>query len=450
MRTRIIFLYFLVFACFSCLPINPGVSTDTPSGQSRPPLAYENRSYKESIRTVILSPSNRSNLSGSFDVSAREEPASPAALSLSIQNQQTLLLEFDDLQNSSKDYRGKIIHCTRNWKPSLLNDIEFLNDFNNFPIRQHRLSMGTKVSYNHYEWPIPSLKISGNYLLVVYEGSDEKNLVLSRRFVIYENVLSVAPLVMFSNDVALNKKNQRIQFDISYNGFQLSNPQQDVHVWIRQNYNWQASIQDLKPRRVNDFERKLIYDYFDQENEFLGLNEFRRFDMQSLRFLGFNMATIDRDGKITQVTLQTDRPRGGKAYLLNPDFNGRARIEHFETGRGKIEADYAQVVFRIKAEKQANPVHILGQAWDWEPKPENRLSYDAENGIYQGQLLLKQGEHNYAYATMAPSQKPDFSYWEGNYQQTENDYEIYVYFEPPSARFPRLLGYRLFNSNESR
>ncbi|MFM2401836.1 MAG: hypothetical protein RI950_1353, partial [Bacteroidota bacterium] len=77
-------------------------------------------------------------------------------------------LQFDDLGLNYPNYYFRLIHCQADWKPSSLAEIEYLQDFNDFPLRNPESSLGTKVPYLHYSVPIPTVKVSGNYIAMVY------------------------------------------------------------------------------------------------------------------------------------------------------------------------------------------------------------------------------------------------------------------------------------------
>ena len=64
-----------------------------------------------------------------------------------------------------------------------------------------------------------------------------------------------------------------------------------------------------------------------------------------------------------------------------------------------------------------------------------RLEYDAQDDAYYKEVLLKQGAYNYQYVV---GNSP--SAIEGNYYETPNEYDIYVYYRPSGARYDRLLG----------
>jgi hypothetical protein len=363
-----------------------------------------------------------------------------------------LTLEFDVLGKNDDYYKTKIAHCTLDWRISTLNEIEFINDFNEFEIRSYQTSAGTRVPYTHFSFQLPKVKIAGNYILKVFRNNDEKDLVMVRRFMVYENKVSITPKVKASTQNSEIAKNHQIEFEIDYPSLSLSNPREEIKVVIRQNYRWDNAIYDLKPLYIKDFDKKLQYTHYNLENNFKALNEFRRFDIKSTRFLGWGVDNIQLSDTLVRMEINEDKGRADKTYLKFPDYNGNYLIGHYESGRGMLESDYVLVKFKLKSREPAEGnVYVMGKFNDWMMTPENLMKYDEVKQMYQTQILLKQGEYNYVYALKkSTAAYADVSFWEGTFQETENDYDILVYYRPLGARTEQIIGYRAFNSNQVR
>jgi hypothetical protein len=75
------------------------------------------------------------------------------------------------------------------------------------------------------------------------------------------------------------------------------------------------------------------------------------------------------------------------------------------------------------------------------------MTYNQEKGMYQLDLLVKQGYYNYQYVFVPKgTSDTDEKYFEGSFYETENDYMILVYHRPYGARYDRLVGVKVFNS----
>jgi hypothetical protein len=92
-------------------------------------------------------------------------------------------------------------------------------------------------------------------------------------------------------------------------------------------------------------------------------------------------------------------------------------------------------------------IYIFGALSDWKCLPQNKMLYNPDTNSYEGTLLLKQGFYDYQYVFIPKdSNKIDNSMIEGSHVETENDYQILVYYHGFSSRYDRLVGYQRINS----
>lgn len=399
-------------------------------------LLFEDYIYDASIKSVQLYP----------QVKAPEDPSNalnPAVISL--QEPNPLVLEFDLLSERFTNFRVKIFHCNGDWSPSVLSEVEFLPEYNDFPLTDYQQAFGTKVPYYHYRFEVPKMKLAGNYLLVVHRDGNVKDYVISRRFMVYQSKVGISGRVSYSSNVQQRNTHQQVDFELSYNGYQILNPREDLKVMIRQNFRWNKMLSNLKPFNVRDFEQKIQYNFFNLENTLAGGNEFRMFDARSYQTKMTNVARIERNSEQNTLILSYDTPQSDKAFVDLNDFNGQYIIDNYETNRGATEADYVRVVFSLKMpELVGKNVYINGPFNDWKIGPANRMNYLDDLQLYQGTILLKQGIYNYNYLTEDPLTKQlSETELEGSHSQTHNVYEILVYHRPLGARADQLVGYRI-------
>ncbi len=170
---------------------------------------------------------------------------------------------------------------------------------------------------------------------------------------VYENMVGARMEPVISSGVGERFTMQQLNIDILYPKLNLVNPSQEVKLVLRQNHRWDNAKYNLTPSFVHDAQRRLEYTYYDLRNNFLGLNEFRVFDTRSLRYTGFNLASIDREANPTEVTLAIQKSRAKDVYARYPDINGKYLIDNREYGNGNTEGDYAWVNFLVKAETEA-------------------------------------------------------------------------------------------------
>ncbi len=357
-----------------------------------------------------------------------------------------LILEFDKLSEQMERFAVRIINCNADWSVSQLNPTEYLDSYNEFFITDRQLSFNTKVNYVHYRFEIPPVKVSGNYLIKVYEEGYETNVKLTRRFMVFENGASIASQFGSPTGVEEAQRNQQIQFSVNYGAFQLVNPMQQIKVVLRQNFRWDNAIVGLQPTFVRDFERTLDYQHFNLENNFKGGSEFRLFDCRNFQARNLNVAKQDIRPKINEIFINPDESRNGWAYNKPfEDKNGRYFIQNVLGRDGGTEADYMEVVFTLKSPAEVpGTVYITGGLADWQLIDEYRMKYFADQQCYQTVLVLKQGAYDYQYSYLRPDGKRDDVFFEGSHARTGNSYEILVYLRPVGGRSDRLIGYKLF------
>jgi hypothetical protein len=288
---KLVSLFVLVLQIFffaqACVPLAQQGSTSGGSNEAYftdKKMRTSDYVYEDGIKTAVLYPQPAQ---GTDLAAAMLQPAVlPFAQTV------PLVLEFDEMGNTFKNYRAKLFHCNADWSVSLLTDIDIVEQFNDFLFNQPQLSFNTKIPYVHYTFEVPRVKLPGNYLLMVYREGNVKDIIITKRFMVFENRVQILADVKPSTSVQERNRNQQIDFAILYRDYPLTNPRETVRVNMRQNYKWSNAITNLTPLSVREDQTTLEYNYFNLENNFSGGNEYRFFDMRSIRFLGMNMAKI--------------------------------------------------------------------------------------------------------------------------------------------------------------
>ena len=87
---------------------------------------------------------------------------------------------------------------------------------------------------------------------------------------------------------------------------------------------------------------------------------------------------------------------------------------------------------------------------DWALSKENKMTYNDEKKQFEADILLKQGYYGYTYIFASDDLKTiDYSSIDGSFYQTENDYEIFVYYFDYNLGYDRCIGYKLINSGSN-
>ena len=70
------------------------------------------------------------------------------------------------------------------------------------------------------------------------------------------------------------------------------------------------------------------------------------------------------------------------------------------------------------------------------------MVYREDYGVYEGIAYVKQGFYNYQYVALE-RESGEFStkHIEGDSQETENAYFIFLYGNPPGGLYDQLIGY---------
>ena len=202
---------------------------------------------------------------------------------------------------------------------------------------------------------------------------------------------------------------------------------------------------DLKPSFIHDLEKELIYRNFNLSNNFKSGNEFRFFELTSVNYNMRNVAKINETDNRFDAYLMRDKFRGYEAYSIIHDLNGGYVIENKDYSNEDLDSEYIYTHFYLEApDKVRDDIYVVGKLTDWKTSEENKMTYIEGSDIYTCTLLLKQGVYDYQYLVPGYSENPNII--EGNHFETENNYEILVYYRHPVLRTDVLLGYSSFNS----
>ncbi len=370
---------------------------------------------------------------------------------IELNSNERLILRFDDLDGDYKNYAYTIIHCNALWQPSELMEYEYIQGFYEDRIDDYAFSRNTRVGYTHYQLEFPNNNmrpiISGNYIMKVFLDGNPDNVVFTRRFMVFEQNLTVNARVRQAVNLQYRDIMQEIDFRINTNQYHISNPFRDLKVVITQNGRWDNAIYDIKPRLVQG--NMLIYD---QEDVILfeGGNEFRNFDTKSLKYRSLRVNEINPVSRGWEVILLPDRNRRFLRYTTANDINGRFLIKTDDYPDDMLDGDYTQVHFTLPSPgPMANGnVYVMGELTGWNFTSENRMEYNYRDSRYELVLLLKQGFYDYKYAFLEDNtETADPSVFEGSHSVTENEYTILIYYREPGELYDSLIGIHHFVSD---
>jgi hypothetical protein len=367
---------------------------------------------------------------------------------------QKLILSFDDLQGDIKRYYFTLIHCDAMWQPSDIPKSDYIQGFYEDEISDHAFSFNTLKVYTNYRLSFPTdyldIKLSGNYIIKVFKDEElDSNVVLTKRFMVSESLVTVEGAVVPPVKVDERNYKQQIEFEIRTGSYYIQNPYRELKVIVLQNWRWDNAVTNVQPRMVVG--NRLDYKFRD-ELVFDGGNEFRSFDIKSLKYQSENIALIDYDHmKGSLVYLHVDERRTFKEFVREDDLNGKFYLEKEGAEYSDIESDYSWVYFTLpyKHPLVNGNLYIFGGLTQWDYTDAAMMEYDYEEHQYRGSLYLKQGYYNYAYVFLEDGYSSgDMTLIEGNHWDTTNEYQVLVYYHEPGTYYNKLIGVQYFNAHE--
>lgn len=351
-----------------------------------------------------------------------------------------LVLEFDVLNGEEADFYYVIEHFNFDWTPSRLMKQEYLQGFDDQRIRDYDNSFNTYQLYSHYWLQIPNqqtrLKVTGNYMIKIYDDYGE--LMFSRKFMVYEELANVGVSIKRSRDVKYINQKQSVDFRISSPFMQFNNPSQTVKTVVIQNNNLRTAISDLKPQYT--LGNELIFKY-DTESSFWGGNEYLFFENKDVRGANVGVQFIDLQD-VYHSFLFTDIIRADRPYTYNPDINGNFVITALNAENLDIEADYTTVHFSLQhPEMFDDNIYVYGNYNNYALNTTNKMVFNPATGYYEVAMLLKQGFYNYKYVMVNAKGELLEGAISGNFDQTENNYKVIVYYRDLGARYDKIIGF---------
>ncbi|HCA07911.1 type IX secretion system plug protein domain-containing protein [Chryseobacterium sp.] len=358
-----------------------------------------------------------------------------------------LVLSFDDLTNASEIYRYTIKHYDRNWNDDNLFFTEIANGSLNGLLDQFQYSFNTLQPYTHYKLTFPNdkiqPKISGNFELIVYKDSADKPL-FKRRFYLVEDAATVALNISRIADAKNPNVNQRVEVKATSKAGDLSSNVNSMTLNVMQNNNPNVVVNSLKPSAT--LGNQLL---FQQMNlTFPGNNEFYYFDNKNMNMAADMVRATELKDGINQTYLHPVW-----AFPLNyqyqPDVNGAWYYRRNDLGlerNAEREGDYSWVYFSLDSDPVDKEIYVLGGFNNFKPSKENQMQYDAANKKYVARIFLKQGFYNYILATKESNGSLNFGEVNGNFWQTENLYQAFLYYAPFGRNYDGLMGYGEFRT----
>ena len=364
---------------------------------------------------------------------------------IKLNSDEKLAFSFDLLSDQPETYYYTIIHCDKDWKKSDIFPNDYQTGYPENPIEDYANSFNTTVNYIHYKLVLPnervSIKLSGNYIIRIYASDKPDESVITQRFIVTEDAARVSVTAHRPQMTKENNTHQQIDFVVNYTGLALNDPYRNVTAFILQNGRWDNAKRNLKPDFYGDNELK--YNSLSDKNIFRGGNEYRYFDIKSIRYQTEYVKRIDYLFPNYNVYLQPSENRETKPYFYWQDFNGKYYIAFQEGHKPDTESDYVNVYFTIPSDQEikGGKMYVSGGLNNWAFDKNNLMTYNPVNKAYECNMLLKQGWYNYEYVFLKDGETiGTASLFEGSHYETENDYVVLIYYRNPRDRYDRVIG----------
>ena len=350
-------------------------------------------------------------------------------------------LSFDILSGIEHDLYYIIEHCDYDWKKSQLIKSEYIQGFDDVKIDNYSSSFNTYQIYTHYNVSFPnsntSFKKSGNYIIKIIDEYGEE--LFRRKFILYENLVTVQTEIKRSRQIEFINEKQVVNFEINPINIQINNPNKTVKVKVYKNNELYYSIDNIKPQY--NMGKKLIYRY-DIDLSFWGGNEYLFFENKFVRNTSINIRGFDLND-IYSNFLYDDFSRKNKKYTYNPDINGGFLFNVNNSPNPEFEADYVNIHFYLqkpKAFNLENKIYVVGDFNNYELSNEFLMRFDSRTNLFESVIMLKQGFYNYKYIAVDPNNKIIQGEISGNFDETENEYNVIVYYRNFGERYDRVVG----------
>ena len=358
-------------------------------------------------------------------------------------SRQYIDIEWDEMSHDYKRYRYHIDHCDWDWNVTDgIFESDYLEGLNDQLVEDFEKSFNTTQIYTHYKLRFPNkelrLRLSGNYRVLIYEEDEEDSPVLEARFCIYEREAGIIAQLSSNTDVDFNDRHHQMTLSIGYGSLAVIDPEQELKVVVMQNRRWDSRVEGLVPnvRKPNGIEfthnRNLI---------FPAGNEYHRFEILDVHRTATGVDRIDWFEPYYHATLfpaVIDH-----SYSYTEDQNGVYVVRSSDNYDDWTTAEYVVVHFFLESPRlEGGDVYVSGWWAGQTFNPDCKMEYDEARECYHAAILLKQGYYSYEFIQKDGLMQRTM----GSFYETENEYEVLVYFRQQGARYDRLSGFRLMHN----
>jgi hypothetical protein len=349
---------------------------------------------------------------------------------INLKSNQSLILEFDDLGTKHRSYRLKIFHLDASGQRSKLREFQYLNASNEFFINDFQVSQSTKVSYYHYRFLVPKTKISGDFMIQVYDSYDETKPLFQKYFSVVDPQISIRTQIRPALSSVDWRSKQDLGIELNLGSFFVSFPEKELSVKVVKNQNPRKASILSNQNLIRKDSKTYAFKAFDALSLFDGGNEHRFIDGMNLYSRSQNIEEIRREN-MWKVISKVQKSRSKQNYAQSFDQNGTYTIGSIDASEPDTEADYFSMTWRVEKDINIDSVPILKGAFNlW---TDQEMEWNPESNLFEYSTWLKQGVYDFLIEYGEN--------FEGNHSETRNTYEILVYQRIPGKAFQELIAY---------
>lgn len=377
-----------------------------------------------------------------LQVTLNDNPLLPPVLSLG--KASYLRVSWDEMSHEYHRYIYRLQHCTRDWEATEeLFESDYLSGTNDLPVEDYEYSFNTTQIYTHYSMTFPNkdvnVRLSGNYKLLVFEEDDmEQGAVIEVRFHVVEDEMKLSMQVSSNTDIDFNDRHQQVSMTLNYGTLRVTDPYNQIHAVVSQNRRNSRTIAGTRPdiNKANGLEWQHC-----KELIFAAGNEYYKFEILDVNHSGMN---VDRMRWVEPfhhaILWENNVPR---SYLTTEDRNGAFYPRTADQESNATQSEYVVVHFTLLSPRLDKRVYVNGEWSNGEFDEDCLMQYNDEFECYEAAILMKQGYYDYQYITNDGATSDTM----GDFWQTENEYQAFIYYNEPGGRYDRIVGYARVNTH---
>ena len=363
-------------------------------------------------------------------------PAQPNAPipSIRLNSRDRLLLSFDELSEYTGTFLIQFSHRNRDWTKSSLPETWFMDGMNQLSLQGGEPSMANSIPYHHYQLSIEQAKlqflVSGYYFIHVLDFSSGIELFNLPFIITEQQVDLMVESETLYNSGSFGGAKERLFYEFGLPEF-VDMPVFDLDMHVYQDGFLRTSV----PARGKDFSQdKLGRFYLEESQAFPAFTRFYSLGLQGLTLRNEEILAYEEDPELPRITLKEDFISfSDTPYQLQSMF-GSPNSQRFSR--------YAKVNFRFNPmgdrPKSSEEVYLVGDFNQWTQDRDYKMNWNAELGLFEVPVLLKEGNYRYSYA-LKQGNELDISYLSSSLTKENQSYTGVLLYRDPNLQYDRVL-----------